>query len=469
MNIFKSKKSLFTVFFFLLLTIFLVLHLTFNKDNSREKNSSEKTTISIGVPDKGNSKYNYLQLKSDLEERFNILVNLVELYPKSSNESLTEQEIIDNTYKKVKNGELDLIIGLTPNKLTPLVNDNLLLDITDHIENKNNLHKGVLNSSVKGGNGKIYYISPVIKTMYFVLQNEEIFNDLGVDLLPKYPSYSDFLNTLNLLKSSSKEQNDTYSPIALAVKNIGEDDLFIGDQLRMFGYNLDTPFYKDGKLMNNEWRELYKFFATMVKDYGKGYEEYEDGTYPGDNIFSDGDYAMMISNSFNMEIYLNKEFHRDWNAKSPTKLDADFPIKVSFLPNKDGDEIQNIRQSSLALVKESKNADTLLQIMNYIFSEEYTLKMLESRGNYNHFSNYPLSYPTFYNDKTLSVLNQTYNENFDVSMFYDVQDGTAVETYPIPDNYNVFDEAVNEALTDVYYNDKTIDESYKYIFRLYKE
>ncbi|MFC9539067.1 hypothetical protein ACFTQ7_04200 [Lysinibacillus sp. NPDC056959] len=388
---------------------------------------------------------------------------------KSANESLTEQEIIDNSYKKVKNGELDLIIGLTPNKLAPLVNDNLLMDITDHIENKNNLHKGVLNSSVKGGNGKIYYISPVIKTMYFVLQNEEIFNDLGVDLLPKYPSYSDFLNTLNLLKSSSKEQNDTYSPIALAVKNIGEDDLFIGDQLRMFGYNLDTPFYKDGKLMNNEWRELYNFFATMVKDYGKGYEEYEDGTYPGDNIFSDGDYAMMISNSFNMDIYLNKEFNRDWNAKSPTKLDADFPIKVSFLPNKDGDEIQNIRQSSLAFVKESNNTDILLEIMNYIFSEEYTLKMLESRGKYNHFSNYPLSYPTFYNDKTLSVLNQTYNENFDVSTFYDVQDGTAVETYPIPDNYNVFDEAVNEALTDVYYNDKTIDESYKYIFRLYKE
>lgn len=472
-NIFKSKKLLYTVFSLLFLTFFLLLYLNFHKGNSEDKivvsNSEDKIVISIGLPEIDNSAYNYSALKSDLEERFDISVNLVELYPKPQNEFLTEKEIIDNTYKKVENDELDLIMGLTPNKLAPLVNDNLLMDITDHIENKNNLHKGVLNSSIKGGNGRIYYISPVIKTMYFVLQNEEVFNNLGVDLLPTYPSYSEFLNTLDLLKSSSEEKNITYSPIALAVKHAGEDDLFIGDQLRMFGYNLNTPFYKDGKLMNDEWRNLYRFFATMVKDYGKGYEEYEDGIYPGDNIFSDGTYAMMISNSFNMELYLNTNFNREWNANAPMKLDADFPMRVSFLPNKNGDETQNIRQSSLAIVKESDNANILLDIMNYIFSEEYTLKMLESRGKFNHFSSYPFSYPTFYNEKTISILNKTYNENFDASMFYDVQNGSAVEMYSIPDDYNDFDNAVNKALTDVYNNEKTIDESFEYIYKLFEQ
>lgn len=462
MNIFKSKKSLFMVFSILFLTSFL-LYFIFYKENS-----GDKIVINIGLPEIYNPGYNYLDLESDLEKNFNISVNLVELYPDPQNEFLTEEEIINSTYKKVRNGELDLIIGLTPNKLAPLVNDNLLLDITNQIENKNNLHKGVLNSSIKSGGGKIYHISPVIKTIYVVLQNEEIFNNLGIDLLPMYPNYSDFLNTLNLLKSSSEEQNHKYNPIALAVKNIGEDDLFIGNQFRMFGYNLNTPFYKEGKLMNDEWRNLYSFFATLVKDYGKGYDEYEDGIYPGDNIFSTGDYAMMISNSFNMELYLNTEFSKEWNKNSPMKLEADFPIKVAFLPNKNGDEIQNIRQSSIALVKESTNTDILLDIMNYILSEEYTLKMLNSRGKYNHFSSYPHSYPTFFNEKTLSILNQGYKEDFDVSMIYDVQIGSAVEMYPIPDNYNDFDIAVNKALTDVYYNDKTIDESYEDIYKLFE-
>ncbi|WP_458123223.1 hypothetical protein [Paenibacillus sp. Z3-2] len=54
-------------------------------------------------------------------------------------------------------------------------------------------------------------------------------------------------------------------------------------------------------------------------------------------------------------------------------------------------------------------------------------------------------------------------------MIYKVQDGSAVETYPIPDGYNNFDMSVNEALTDVYNNEKTIEESYQYIFELFEE
>ncbi|MGO4731842.1 hypothetical protein [Paenibacillus sp. 2KB_22] len=468
MNKIKSKKITFIIslLLFFVAAIFFGGYFIFSKEN---ENSRSKISISIGVPEMGNPIYQYPKLKSDIEARFDVEVNFVELYPESQKNAITENDVIDNTYKKVKNGELDIIAGLTPNKLAPLVQDNLLLDITDHIDHKENLHSGVLNSSLKGGNGRIYYISPVIKTIYFVLQNEEIFNDLGVDLIPMYPTYNEFLNTLNLLESSSKKKGLSYSPIALAVKNTDDDELFIGTQLRMFGYNLETPFYSNGQLMNEEWRELYNFFATMVKNYGKGYEEYEDGTYPIDNIFSNGNYGMMIANAFNMEIYSNSEFNRDWNSKSPVKIEANFPISISFLPNKDGDKIQNIRQSTLAIVKESDYRDTLIGIINYILSEEYTLKMLDSRGEYNHFSNYPLSYPTFYNENTVSILNQSYNENFDASMIYDVDNGSAVETYPISDEYINFDTTVNEALTDVYNNEKTIDESYQYIFEQFED
>ncbi|HBU85671.1 MAG TPA: hypothetical protein DEF35_29100 [Paenibacillus sp.] len=464
----KSRKIAFIISSLLfLLTTVLSCYLIFFNENS--KSAKRNISISIGVPEVENPIYQYQKLKSDLEAKFDIKVNFVELYPESQNIPITENDVIDNTYKKVKNGEIDIISGLTPNKLAPLVQDKLLLDITDQIVNKNNLHLGVLNSSLKGGNGKIYYISPVIKTVYFVLQNEKVFKDLGVELLPIYPTYDEFLNTLNLLETSSKKKGAKYSPIALAVKNTGDDELFIGTQLRMFGYNLETPFYNNGQIMNEEWRELYDFFATMVKKYGKGYEEYEDGIYPIDNIFSNGNYGTMISNAFNMELYTNDEFNKEWNSQSPVKIEANFPINISFLPTRDGSEIQNIRQSTLAVVKERNNKDILLEIVNYILSEEYTLKMLESRGDYNNFSNYPLSYPTFYNEKTVSILNRAYNGNFDASMIYKVQDGSAVETYPIPDGYNNFDMSVNEALTDVYNNEKTIEESYQYIFELFEE
>ncbi|MFP4978165.1 hypothetical protein ACE6ED_22360, partial [Paenibacillus sp. CN-4] len=246
----KAKKSLYIIVFLLLSALFLLFYLL-----SQAHGNKEKIVISIGVPESGNTAYNYSQFKSELENKFDISINLVELYPASENGTLTEQMIIDNTYKKVKNGEVDLIIGLTPNKIAPLVEDDLLLDITDKIENKDSLHKGVLKSSIKGGHGKIYYISPVIKTMYFVLQNDKIFKDLGVDLLPTYPTYKEFLNTLKQLNASSKAHKVPYSPIAFAVKNTNEEELFIGDQFRMFGYNLETPYYSKGQLMNDEWRE----------------------------------------------------------------------------------------------------------------------------------------------------------------------------------------------------------------------
>lgn len=440
-----------------LIVISFALYLIYSNNNG--------VTISIGVPNIEMTFYNYPQFKSDLEERFNITVDLVELYPDIQSMYLTEQDVIDNVYQKVKNGDVDMIIGLTPNKLLPLVENNLLFDMTKHLENIDNLHRGVLDSSLLGGGGSIYYISPVIKTVYFVLQNKEIFDDLGIDLLPLYPSYNDFLTTLSLLESSISENDMEYSPIAFAVRNVDDVELFIGTQLRMLGYNLKTPFYKDGIFMNEEWKEFYRFFATLIMDYGKGYEEYENGIYPMDNIFSNGKYGIMLANAFTMELYLNDIFNKEWNEQSPMNIQPIFPIEVSFLPNQDGNKIQNIRQSSLALVDSSRNMDTLLQIANYFFSEEYTLKMIEDRGKYNHFSEYPLSYPTYYSEKTISSLNQFYGENFDASLIYDVEMGSSIENHFIPDNHIDFDFFVNEALTNVYNGIRTIDESYEDILK----
>jgi hypothetical protein len=291
---------------------------------------------------------------------------------------------------------------------------------------------------------------------------------MKVALLPLYPDYDEFLNTLTRLQSSMEQKKAAYEPIALAVKNFDEYELFIGSQFRMFGYNLETPFYKDGQFMNNEWKEFYKFFATLVRDYGKGYDEYENGIYFADNIFTNGNYAMMICNSLNMEIYSNDSFNEKFNSQSPIKLNAALPLEVSFLPNKKGEKMQNIRQSTLAISAKSYNKKVSLKIINYILSEEYALKMLEHRGEYDHFSTYPFSYPTFYNENTVATLNKAYNKNFDASKIYDTQNGSAVETYPIPEKYNEFDMVVNKALGDVYYHNKTIDESYEFILNVVK-
>lgn len=461
MNNFKLKHISYVIFTLIFIGILFISVFSVS-------NNEIKTVISIGVPNINDAQHNYFQFKEDLENKFDILVDLVELYPENSYTAITEKDVIENIEQIVKNNKLDMIIGLTPNKLKSLIDNDMLLDITTSIDNINNIHKGLLNDAYKGGSGKLYYISPIINNIYFILQNKKIFDELNIDLLAIYPSYDEVLNTLSLLETSIEKQNSQYSPIAFAVKNFDEYELFIGPQFRMLGYNLKTPFYKDGQVMNNEWKSFYNFFATLTKAYGKGYEDYENGIYPGDNIFSNGNYAIMFADLLDIEIYFNNTFNKEYNKQAPTKLNNDFPIQASFYPNKNGEKIQNTRQSVLAIIKKSDNINTVLKIINYIFSEEYALKMIETRGKYNYFSSYTFTYPAYYNEKTISVLNQLYNENFDTSIIYDVNEGSGIETYPVPDNYLDFDIAVNKALTSFYYNNKTLDESYKYILELFK-
>ena len=449
----KKSKRIYVIFVVIITIISLVVFFLF-------QNKNDKTTIVIGVPEITSYLHNYQQLKADLEKKFDITVKFEELYPNIKNRALTEKDVIETTYNKANNGEIDIIIGITPNKLSPLVESNLLLNLTDKINCIDNIHKGVIDSSKKGGDGNIYFISPVIKNIYFVLQNENIFNNLGVEPLSLYPSYDEFLNCLQKLKTSNTKKGLSYSPIALAVKNFDSNELFIGSQYRMYGYNLNSPYNKLNQKNNNEWFEFYKYFATLVQDYGKGYEEYENGIYPEDNIFSTGNYGCVFANTYTMELYMNKYLNEEHNKQSPIAIKPNFPIKVSFLPCIKNNAIQNIRQSSFAIVRNSKNTDIALKILNYVFSEEYTLKMIKGRGIYNHFCEYPFAYPAFYSEKTISYLNKFYDGKFDTSVIYDVKGGSEIETCMIPENSTDFDKTVNQALTSVYNHEKTINESF---------
>ena len=424
--------------------------------------SNNIETITIGVPLKDNPYYRYDVLEADLENEFNINIEFIDIYPSTTQgELLTEEMVVDNICYLLENNEVDMLMGVPSQEVQKSINDGLLMDITDEIINIDSLHKGTVDASLKDGNGRMYYVSPIVENVYLVFQNDEIFDALNVEKLPLYVSWEEFLYTLGELDSAIETTNSNYYPIAYSVKNVNDEKLFIAPEFRMFGYGLDIPVYENGYYMKSEeWEQYYYYFATFVKQYGKGYEELENGIYPKNNIFANGEYAIMFATLSEVEMYLNEEYNTMYNKNSPTDIEADFDITVTFMPNLYGEPMQNMRTTVIAIDENTEHKSMCIDIMNYILSEEYAMKMIEVRNEYSHFSNAPFAYPAYYSQSTIDELNKSYNGKFDSSLIYNVEQGSRVY---MSGDIAKFEAVVNQALTYVYYDDMTIEESFDYI------
>ena len=122
--------------------------------------------------------------------------------------------------------------------------------------------------------------------------------------------------------------------------------------------------------------------------------------------------------------------------------------------------MQNMRTTVIAIDENTEHKSMCIDIMNYILSEEYAMKMIEVRNEYSHFSNAPFAYPAYYSQSTIDELNKSYNGKFDSSLIYNVEQGSRVY---MSGDIAKFEAVVNQALTYVYYDDMTIEESFDYI------
>lgn len=411
--------------------------------------SHEKHDIYIGVPLANNKIYRYDLLKKDLEKQFNVEVNFVDLY-KDIKPDDTEQNLMEDICTILKMNEVDMVLGVPSHQLEYAVNDKLLLEITDEILNLENMHKGVIDRSKKMGDGKLYYVSPIVNHISLLFQNKKILQDLNMEPLPKYMSWGTFVNILDKVQECINDKNLEYYPLALSVKNANEDILFSAYDFQTLAYGLDSKIFENNEF-SERWKNFYRLFAKIIYKYGKDLEEMNNGIYPKNYIYVKGNYAFMLGESYDVEVFLNKSFNEEYNRKVPVKVNPDFPIEISYI-NYDGSKTQNFRDASISINQSTLEKELTLKILNYFLSKEYAYKIIDTREEYSHFSNSLFSYPTYYDEDIIAVLNKSYGKNFDAHLFYDIEYGSRINNTDQTNDTYLFDTSLNEGFTMIYNN-----------------
>ena len=427
--------------------------------------SYERRDIYIGVPLAGNTIYRYDLLKKDLEEKFNVEVNFVDLY-KDIKQDDTEQDLMEDICTVLEENKVDMIIGVPSHQLEYAVSNKLLLEITHEVSNIENMHKGVIDRSKKMGDGKLYYISPIVNHISLLFQNKEILQELDIEPLPRYMSWEGFVNKFDLVQERINSKNLEYYPLALSVKNANEDILFSAYDFQTLAYGLDSKIFENNEF-SERWKTFYKLFAEIIYKYGKDLEEMDNGMYPKNYIYTNGEYAFMLGESYDVEVFLNKSFNEEYNRSAPVKISPDFPIEISYI-SYDASRIQNFRDTSIAINKSTLEKKLTLEMLNYFLSKEYAYKIIDTRDEYSHFSNSLFSYPTYYDEDTISELNKAYGEKFDAHLFYDIEYGSRINNTDQTNDAYLFDTSLNEGFTMIYNNrgkkniTNTIEEALEY-------
>ena len=428
--------------------IVLMLSLTACGNDNAPQNTKieENTVVKIGVPSLDNEIYAYDMLETELEKHLNLDIKLVDISPYSENVR-TNDDYMEHLEKLLAENVVDMCIGIPSYQLSKAIDKNLLLDITDSILEIENIHKGAVDISKKMGNGNLYFIPAAIYNIYMVFQNQLILNELNSSL-PAYISWDEFKGYLDTNLQLIQDNDLTYDPLALAVKDMGSEELFIGYEFFMQALGLGTRIIEDNKLTPAA-RDYYTTFGKIISDYGKGYEAFDNAKYPKDYIFTTGNYMCMLGQSYDLEIFLNTDLNDNFNRTSPFTLNVDFPLKISFI-NFDGSKTQNLRDTSICINKQTKYKDQCISILNTLLSKDYALKMIESRDIYSHFASSVYSYPTYYDSDTVAALNKSYDGKFDISLLYDVDYGNP--TYHNDVEMGTIIESFNEGFTEIYNN-----------------
>lgn len=175
----------------------------------------------------------------------------------------------------------------------------------------------------------------------------------------------------------------------------------------------------------------------------------------------------MLGESYDVEVFLNKSFNEEYNRSAPVKISPDFPIEISYI-SYDASRIQNFRDTSIAINKSTLEKKLTLEMLNYFLSKEYAYKIIDTRDEYSHFSNSLFSYPTYYDEDTISELNKAYGEKFDAHLFYDIEYGSRINNTDQTNDAYLFDTSLNEGFTMIYNNrgkkniTNTIEEALEY-------
>jgi len=436
MRILKTTTSIF---------IALVIGLMFLTSCFQTKKDvvSEYVTIKIGVASFDDDLYGHNSLKNLLEARSDIEIEFVELI---SSDVRSTEEYVNRIDLALQNGEIDMVIGL-PSYLTPqLILNNRLLDITDDLVNLENIHKGVVDIAKTIGNGRVYFISPIIQDIALVFSNQEILSELGLDNLPDYIGWKDFLNSLAYCNTEIDIRSLGYSPLALSVGAYQGEDLMIAHEF-LQQHTILSRDLTENNVLSQDATELFDIYAKVVAQYGKTENELLNGMFPSNLIFTEGNFAYMVGDVSVLELLLNSEYNNEFNADSPFEIKADFPIGVSII-NFDGSQKQNIKETSIIINRNTEHKDITLELLNFFMGKELAHNMIENRAKHSYFTPFRYTFPSYHDEETIKLLNEIYDNGFNASLLYDVEHGNTIAGMYITNRELI--ELLNEGFTQVY-------------------
>lgn len=420
------------------------------------KNLSRDTLI-IGVYNLDDQTKKYDELKKDIENHLSIKIKFIELIPDNDD---GEPERVKYLSKLLRQSKVDLILG-APNSYTQqLINEELFMDITDHIEHIDHLQKGVVDIAEKIGKGRIYSISPIITQWYCLFENMDLLDELDIEPINSYISWDEFLFRLKNIEDRIKVANKDYKPLAMVVQNEGEESTFIEDDFLMYGYGLDAPLVEQNILLGNQkWSDFFVKFCNIIKKYGSNYENINQ-KYIFNTHFSEGRYVATLGSFYQLELYTNDSLRL--NEKMPTKVKTNFRVNIVPIPVYPGDEgMVNIRLSSIVISKTSNQKEEAIQVLNYILSKEYTMKMINHRYEYNNLGFGVPFFPVYYDDEIIGQLNEMYDHLFDVNWIYQATGGSVTyPTYDLEKREKIY-EILSNAFSDVFNGIKNVDEALK--------
>lgn len=465
-----------------------------NTERDVSLNSKDEPVV-IGVYGVEQNSEELKIFKSDIEKNLGILIDFYELTPENNRDTYDKVEYINKLLVEEK---IDMILNIPSTSVLLLLENysNNLMELSESINNINNIQKSALDNAKKIGNGDIYYLPTTIDNWYCLFENVDLLNDLDILPLNDYITWDDFIDRLENIENAiiSNEITDI-NPLAMLVQNEGESFSIAEGDFLMYGYGLDAPLvYNDILIGHEKWENFLKNYSIMVDKYGVD-TSMIDQRYVF-NFFSLGKHVVSTGDLYLLEQYTAG--NEMYNEQSPFKVTIDFEMNIVPMPVYTGDEgMINARYSGLAINKYTKNIDNTLSIVNYMFNKKFTMKMIQSRYKNNIFSTSDWFFPTYFDDDIIKELNLVYDGLFDVHNIYDATKGSV--SYPIYNQtdktqiYKIFSIAFgkifnngnnenyyepetflleHDSYTDTHYIDTIIEEvmiPYTDIFELYKE
>lgn len=310
--------------------------------------------------------------------------------------------------EKLKNEDIDLLLDIPNEYLTELINNDKLLKLDDYIETEN-IYTAIIDKSKKIGNGNIYFVSPSFSTN-FLMVNKQLAKELDISIPDDISTWSDFEKVLrnSKIKLNDNKINDIY-PLAFGIN--GKESFF--QDFEILTRTSKLPIKSDGIIYENEeWNEHFSFFMNLYKNYSIDKEIYTP------DLFNDNKILFKITNGTELDLYKDN-FEKYEILKVP-----------QFNENAD---IAYLETSDFSIMKEGKNKDNSLKVLNYLMGKDFAKYSVESTYS---IGNKPLV--SYIDEDIIDIYNNKYNIK-DSKAIYGYKNGYAHnEEFPTFDEYCEF-------------------------------